>query len=140
MVQTLFALGILLGYPLLFPSLDTGTISCTSRPGHPRSRCITMGLVAVPQVGRAGTHRGDPGLHAQPAAATPDLSRGRCLDWLVIVLPGVVLAIAIAVWHFRLDLVVSPLVIPALLLVALTATSIGYAIASLLPQQSRRTC
>ncbi len=37
--------------------------------------------------------------------------------------------------RFDLHLVGTPLVVPASLLVALTATGIGYAIASLLPQQ-----
>jgi ABC-2 type transport system permease protein len=53
--------------------------------------------------------------------------------WLVVVLPGVVFAVIIGSIRFGLDLQVSPLVVPAVILVALTATSIGYALASLLP-------
>ncbi|MGZ6268183.1 MAG: ABC transporter permease, partial [Candidatus Limnocylindrales bacterium] len=36
-------------------------------------------------------------------------------------------------WRFGLDMHVSPLVVPAILMVALTATCVGYAIASVLP-------
>ena len=54
--------------------------------------------------------------------------------WLAVVLPGVAFAIGVGAVRFDLDLAVTPLVVPAMLLVALTATSMGYAIASLLPQ------
>jgi ABC-2 type transport system permease protein len=53
--------------------------------------------------------------------------------WLAVVLPGVAFAVVVAEIRFGLDLQVSPLVVPAVLLVVLTATSIGYAMASLLP-------
>jgi ABC-2 type transport system permease protein len=53
--------------------------------------------------------------------------------WLVVVLPGVVFAVVIGSIRFGLDLQVSPLVVPAVMLVALTATSVGYALASVVP-------
>jgi ABC-2 type transport system permease protein len=53
--------------------------------------------------------------------------------WLAVVLPGVVFAVIIGSIRFGLDLQISPLVVPAVVLVALTATSIGYALASLVP-------
>ena len=48
-------------------------------------------------------------------------------------IPGVVLGVLVGAWRFGLDLQVSPLVVPAVLMVALTATCVGYAIASVLP-------
>jgi ABC-2 type transport system permease protein len=39
----------------------------------------------------------------------------------------------VGAWRFGLDLQVSPLVVPAVLMGALTSTCVGYAIASLLP-------
>jgi ABC-2 type transport system permease protein len=53
--------------------------------------------------------------------------------WLAVVLPGVVFVIVVAALRFGLGLHVSSLIVPALLLVAFTSASIGYAIASLLP-------
>ncbi len=53
--------------------------------------------------------------------------------WLALVLPGVVFAVIIGSIRFGLDLAISPLVIAAVVLVGLTATSSGYAMASLLP-------
>lgn len=48
-------------------------------------------------------------------------------------LPGLVVALVVARWHYDLALSVSPLVVLAVLLVGLTATGIGYAIASFVP-------
>lgn len=133
-VQALFALGIVLGYPLLFPALDSGTILYLAT-GAPAITLITMGLVAVPQVvAQARTEGTLDYMRALPLPRLAYLAADTSI-WLLIVLPGVVLALVIAVLRFELDLVVSPLVVPALLLVALTATGVGYAIASLLPQQ-----
>lgn len=47
-------------------------------------------------------------------------------------LPGVAVAVAVAAIRFNLNLDVSPLVVPVMILVALTSAAIGYAIASLL--------
>ena len=48
-VQALFAFGIVVGYPLLFPELDQTTILYLAT-GAPAISLITIGLVAVPQV------------------------------------------------------------------------------------------
>ena len=48
-VQSLFALGIVIGYPLLFPEIDPLTILFLAT-GAPAITLISMGLVAVPQV------------------------------------------------------------------------------------------
>ena len=52
-VQALFTLGIVLGYPLLFPSLDTKYIYLIAT-GAPAISMVSVGLVALPQtVGEA---------------------------------------------------------------------------------------
>lgn len=133
-VQSLFALGIVIGYPLLFPTLDQGTILYLAT-GAPAITLITMGLVAVPQVvAQARTEGTLDYMRGMPIPRLTYLAADLTI-WLLIVLPGVVLALAIGAVRFQLDFVVSPLVVPALLLVALTATGVGYTIASLLPQQ-----
>ncbi|TVR20775.1 MAG: hypothetical protein EA389_15890 [Ilumatobacter sp.] len=53
--------------------------------------------------------------------------------WFLAMLPGLVVALVVARWHYDLALSVSPLVVVAVLLVGLTATGIGYAIASFVP-------
>jgi ABC-2 type transport system permease protein len=53
--------------------------------------------------------------------------------WFLSMLPGLVVALVIARWHYDLDLSISPLLPIAIVLVGLTATGVGYAIASFVP-------
>jgi ABC-2 type transport system permease protein len=131
-VQTLFALGIVLGYPLLFPELDQTTILFLAT-GAPAITLITMGLVAVPQVVAQAKMAGT--LEYMRSLPVPRLVYlfADLTVWMAVVLPGVVFALGIGVVRFGLDLEVSPLVVPAFVLVALTSATVGYAMASVLP-------
>jgi ABC-2 type transport system permease protein len=131
-VQTLFSLGIVLGYPLLFPALDRTTIYLIAT-GAPAISMVSVGLVALPQT--VGEQKTEGSLAYMRSLPVPRLSYlvADLTVWLAIIIPGVVLGVMVGAWRFGLDLQVSPLVVPALLLVALTSTCIGYAIASLLP-------
>ena len=132
-VQTLLALGIVAGYPLLFPAMDRTTILYLAT-GGPAISLITMGLVAVPQlVAQARTEGTLAYMRTLPVPRMAYLLADMTV-WLIVVLPGVAFSVVVASLRFGLDLSVSPLVIPAVALVALTATSIGYALASVLPQ------
>jgi ABC-2 type transport system permease protein len=54
---------------------------------------------------------------------------GDLTTWLVAVTPGLILGLLVAVLHFDLTLHLSWLAVPAMLLVALTTTTVGFAIA-----------
>jgi ABC-2 type transport system permease protein len=130
-VQTLFALGIVLGYPLLFPQID-GTTMLFLATGAPAISLITIGLVAVPQFVAQGKQEGT--LEYMRSLPIPrlvyllaDLS-----VWMAVVLPGVAAAVLVSAIRFDLDLQISPLVVPVMVLVALTSSAVGYAIATLL--------
>jgi ABC-2 type transport system permease protein len=132
-VQVLFALGIVLGYPLLFPSMDRTTILFLAT-GAPAISLITIGLVGVPQmVAQAKTEGSIDYMRTLPIPRLVYLLADMTV-FLATVLPGVVFAVAVGALRFGLDLQISPLVVPAILLVILTSTSIGYALAMLLPQ------
>jgi ABC-2 type transport system permease protein len=134
-VQALFAIGIVAGYPMLFPEIDRTTILYLAT-GAPAISLITLGLVLVPQlVSQAKTEGTLDYIRSLPVPRAAYLFADMSV-WLVIVLPGVAFAAVVAAVRFGLDLQPSPLVVPTILLVALTATSIGYAIASLLPQSA----
>ncbi len=131
-VQTLLALGIVIGYPLLFPELDRSTTLFLAT-GAPTITLITMGLVLVPQmVAQSKTEGTLDYMRSLPVPRLVYLLADLTV-WLLVVLPGVAFAVVVGDLRFGLDLAVSPLVVPAMLLVALTATAIGYAMASLLP-------
>jgi ABC-2 type transport system permease protein len=131
-VQGLFALGIVAGYPLLFPEIDKGTIMFLAT-GAPAISLIMMGLVAVPQVVAQGKTEGS--LEYVRSLPIPRLSflLADLTVWTTIVLPGVIFAVAIGAMRFGLDLSISPLVVPAFMLVALTASGVGYALATVMP-------
>jgi ABC-2 type transporter. len=131
-VQTLFSLGIVLGYPLLFPTLDRTSIYLIAT-GAPAISMISVGLVALPQT--VGEQKSEGSLAYMRSLPVPRLAYlvADLTVWLAIVIPGVILGIIVGALRFGLDLQVSPLVVPAMLMVALTATCVGYALASLLP-------
>jgi ABC-2 type transport system permease protein len=131
-VQALFSLGIVLGYPLLFPTLDKTAIYLIAT-GAPAISMVSVGLVALPQT--VGEARVEGSLAYMRSLPVPRLAYlvADLTVWLAIVIPGVVLGVIVGAWRFGLDLQVSPLVVPAVLMVALTSTCVGYAIASLLP-------
>jgi ABC-2 type transport system permease protein len=131
-VQTLFSLGIVLGYPLLFPTLDRTSIYLIAT-GAPAISMVSVGLVALPQtVGEQKAEGSLAYMRSLPVARLSYLVADLTV-WLAIVVPGVILGVLVGAWRFGLDLQVSPLVVPAVLMVALTATCVGYAIASVLP-------
>ena len=131
-VQVLFAFGIVVGYPLLFPEIDEMTVLFLAT-GAPAITLITMGLVALPQVVAQAKLEGT--LEYMRSLPVPrmvylmaDLS-----VWLAIVLPGVIFAVAVGAWALDLTLSISLAIIPAVLLVATTAAAVGYAMATVLP-------
>jgi ABC-2 type transport system permease protein len=131
-VQTLFTLGIVLGYPLLFPTLDQQSIYLIAT-GAPVVSMISVGLVALPQT--VGQEKTEGSLGYMRSLPVPRLAYllADLTVWLAIVVPGVILGVVVGAYRFGLDLQVSPLVVPAVLMVAVTSACIGYAIASLLP-------
>jgi len=92
-----------------------------------------MGLVLVPQAVAQGKAQGTfDYMRTLPVPRLVNLFADVTV-WLAVILPGVAFAVAVAALRFGLALSISPLVLPGMLLVALTATAVGYAIASLLP-------
>lgn len=131
-VQAMFALGIVAGYPLLFPQIDEMTLLFLAT-GAPAISLITMGLVAVPQVVAKGKLEGTlEYMRSLPVRRLTYLAADLSV-WVIIVLPGVVFAVAFGAWALDLSLSISLAVIPAILLVATTSAAIGYAMASVLP-------
>jgi ABC-2 type transport system permease protein len=131
-VQALFTLGIVLGYPLLFPTLDRQTIYLIAT-GAPAISMISVGLVALPQT--VGAQKIEGSLDYMRSLPVPRLAylAADLTVWLAIIVPGVILGVVVGAIRFGLDLQVSPLVVPAVLMVALTAACVGYALASTLP-------
>ena len=131
-VQSLFAFGIVVGYPLFFPQIDELTILFLAT-GAPAVTLITMGVVVLPQVVAQSKLEGS--LEFMRSLPVPRMAylMADLTVWLAVVLPGVVFGVAVGAWAFDLALSFSLTIVPAVLLVVTTAAAVGYAMASLLP-------
>ncbi|HLR96482.1 MAG TPA: ABC transporter permease [Jiangellaceae bacterium] len=132
-VQALLAAGIIIGFGLLIPDITPDTALFLST-GAPTVLLVTVGLVIVPQgVARARADGTFAYLRTLPIAR-PLLLVADLSVWLVLALPSVAVAVLVA-W-LRYDLAFSfdwPLLIAAAVLVTITSTAVGYAIAVSLP-------
>ena len=131
-VQSLFAFGIVVGYPLFFPEIDEMTILFLAT-GAPAVTLITMGVVVLPQVVAQSKLEGS--LEFMRSLPVPRMAylMADLSVWTAVVLPGVVFGVAVGAWAFDLALSVSIFIVPAVLLVVTTAAALGYAMASVLP-------
>lgn len=132
-VQALLAAGVIIGFGYLIPDIDA-TSALFLSSGAPTALLMIVGLVMVPsgvaeaRAGGALTY-----LRALPVRR-PLLLVVELTVWLLVALPSVAAAVLVAT--LRYDLVFAfdwPLLIAASLLITLTATSVGYAIAVSLP-------
>lgn len=132
-VQALLAAGIIIGFGYLIPDIDTATAAFLST-GAPTVLLMVMGLVIVPQgVAQARANGTFAYLRALPVPR-PLLLLAELTVWLLIALPSIAVAVVVSQLHY--DLTYSfdwPVLIGAALLIAVVATSVGYAIAVSLP-------
>jgi ABC-2 type transport system permease protein len=131
-VQSLFAFGIVVGYPLFFPEIDEMTMLFLAT-GAPAVTLITMGVVVLPQVVAQSKLEGS--LEFMRSLPVPRMAylMADLSVWTAVVLPGVVFGVAVGAWAFDLALSLSIFIVPAVLLVVTTAAALGYAMASVLP-------
>jgi ABC-2 type transport system permease protein len=131
-VQTVLAVGIIVGFGFLFPEVDPDTALFLST-GAPTLLLLVIGLVLVPQMVSEAKNEGTyDWMRALPVPRMAFLAADATV-WFLSMLPGLVVALVVARWHYDLALSISPLVVIAVLLVGLTATGVGYAIASFVP-------
>ncbi|MEX2393617.1 MAG: ABC transporter permease [Actinomycetota bacterium] len=133
-IQCALALGIVYGMAFLIPNIDPQTAAYLAT-GAPTMSLLIMGLNIVQQETTAGrlTGRFDY-LSSLPIPRLATLAADVTF-WLLAQLPGTVLAIFLARLRFGFSLDVSPLVVPAIALVAFAGASVGYAMAKLIQPQ-----
>ena len=133
-VQVFLAVGVVYGLSYLIPHIDTNTALYLTT-GAPTLTLILIGLSVVPGEVTLSRLSG----HYEYVTALPV---GRLAPpladvtfWLVSALPGMVISLVVAGLRFHLHLKISPVVVPAVLLVAMTASAAGYAMAAVLKPQ-----
>ena len=130
--QTLMAVGIVLGFAFLMPSIDPITALYLST-GAPTLGLITIGMALAPNLVAESKAEGTFEYNRTLPVPRTAVIAADVTTWLVIGLPGMVLALLTARLRFDIDLRISPLVVPAVLMVALAATVLGFAIAYAFP-------
>jgi ABC-2 type transport system permease protein len=131
--QFFTGIGTVIGLGFMIPNLDK-TAATFLVTGGPTLTLIALGLTLVPQFVSAGKAEGS--LEYMWSLPIPRMAylAADLTIWMFVTLPGVVIALLIGSIRYDFALQVSPLVIPVYLLIVLTATSVGYAIALLAPK------
>lgn len=132
-VQALLAAGIIVGFGFLIPDIDEGTALFLST-GAPTVLLLVLGLVMVPQgVARARTDGTFHYMRSMPVHR-PLLLAADLTVWLIVALPSVAVAVLVAMWRYDITLSFDwPVLLSAVVLVTVTATAVGYAIAVSMP-------
>lgn len=131
-VQLLLSVATVIGYGLIIgdPPVEAARYLVT---GAPTISLVMVGLVMTPQfVAQSRTEGSLDWMRALPISR-PVFLLADLAVWALIALPGVILCVVIGVLRFDVPLSLSWTLLPAAALVALTAASIGYAIANLCP-------
>lgn len=131
-VQGALAVGTVLGFGILMGDLE-GDAALYLATGAPTITLIVIGLVMAPQMlAQAKTEGSAQWLMTLPVPRLVFLAADLTV-WTLVALPGTVLAVFVGVLRYDISLDVSWWVLPAALLVSLTAAAIGYTVAALLP-------
>lgn len=132
-VQVALAAGIIVGFGLLIPGIDTASAQFIST-GAPTVLLMIVGLAIVSAgVAQSRTTGTFTYLRALPIPRALLLVADLTV-WLFVALPGVAVAVLVAHWRYGFDYSFDwPLLIAASALTAITASAMGYAIAVSLP-------
>ncbi|MBO1751787.1 ABC transporter permease [Actinotalea sp. BY-33] len=131
-VQVFIAVATVVGYGLLVgdPPPEVALYLAT---GAPTITLITVGLVMTPQLlAQSKTEGSLDWMRTLPVPRGLFLASD-LLVWTVLALPGMVLGVLVGAARFDIELSIAPWLVPATLLVSMTAAAVGYALASVLP-------
>ena len=132
-VQVMIAVGFVIGISYFFPEV-TPTTAKFLTTGAPTLVLLMTGLVLVPQMVAMSRKEGTFDYIWSLPVPRMIYVLADATVWVFVSLPGVILALIIGANYHHFSMEVSPLVVPAFLLIALTGTFIGYAIAHSAPK------
>lgn len=131
-VQLLIGAGLVIGFGFLMGDVPR-LYALYLATGVTVISMITIGMVLSPQLiaqqKMAGVYDY---LWALPVPRTTQVAANLTVN-VAIALPGMLFALVVAAWRYDLTFAVSPLVVPAALLILVTAASIGMALAHAIP-------
>jgi ABC-2 type transport system permease protein len=127
-VQIMIAVGFVIGLSFFYPDIAPTTAKFLTT-GAPTIILLMIGLVLLPQiVGMARKEGTFDYLWSLPIPRMLYIAADATV-WVAVALPGVIVALVMGAAYFDFSLSISPLVIPALLLVAISGVLLGYTLA-----------
>ncbi len=131
-VQLLIAGAVIYGLGFMYPKIDMLSAKYIVT-GAAVLALATLGLVMVPQtIAQMKASKAFDYLWSLPIPRFIFLLSDFSF-WAIIVLPGVAATLLMGSLHYGFNLSISPLIVPAFLLVALTAVAVGMSVAHLSP-------
>ena len=131
-VQFLLSGLLAIGLGFIAPEIDATTARYLAT-GAPTVSILLVGMVVLPQQQSNEKANGADAFYRTLPAAAPVRLAAQLTPHLITALPGAVLALIVASWHFDFPLAPSPLALVALMTIALTGAAIGNVIAVVSP-------
>ena len=130
-IQFMMGVGMAIMYGFIYPEITPSTAVYITT-GIPTLALVPVGFVMIP--GGIGEQRMNGSFDFVWSLPTPRSAQiaATFATYTLLSLPGTVLALLIAAWRFSVSLEVSWLVVPAVLLAALMAVSVGAGMAFLI--------
>ena len=132
-VQIMMPVGIVIGLSFLFPDI-TPPIARHLITGTPTIILLTMGMDVVPQMVAQGRLQGTHDFMLSLPVPRMVLLASDATIFFLLTIPGIIIALILGSVYHDFPLQVSPLVIPVFILISMTGTFIGYAIALGVPR------
>jgi ABC-2 type transport system permease protein len=131
-VQVMMGAGMAITYGFFYPHVS-GTVGTLIATGTPTLALIPLGFVMVPAaVGQQRLEGTFDFIWSLPSPRSAQVT-SMLLLYTLLSLPGMALALLVAVWRYGVDLRMSPLLLPAVLLCAVMAVSVGFGMALAIP-------
>lgn len=130
-VQFMMGAGMAVMYGFFYPEI-TPTTALYITTGIPVLALVPMGFVIVPGgIGEQRVSGSFDFIWSLPVPRSAQVS-AMFVMYTSLALPGTVLALLVAMWRYGVDLAVSPLIVPAVLLSAVMSVTVGAAMAMLI--------
>lgn len=127
-VQIMVAVGFVIGLSFFYPDIDSATAKYLTT-GAPTIILLMVGLVLLPQiVALARTEGTYDYIWSLPVPRLVYIAADATI-WIGVALPGVIVALVMGSLYFDFSLTISPLVVPAFLLVSFSGVFLGYTLA-----------
>jgi ABC-2 type transport system permease protein len=127
-VQLMIAVGFIVGIGFFYPQITPNTAKYLTT-GAPTISLLMVGLVLVPQMVALSRTQGTfDYIWSLPVPRMVYVAADATI-WVLVSLPGVILSVALGSAYYNFGLRVSPLVVPAVFLIATAGVFVGYTIA-----------